>query len=245
MVPLSTLDISIGLAAIAIAAIAIYIFIKASGGTSKSEQREPGTTTAEKETILPSRSVSPVQSGDLKIPAVQRYLEPSDIDRARSSIRTLTIQRELLTMVLKRLFEAEDEGEITREERIRLSKGYEADLKQISEELKQSELIVTLNELETIRDDVMKKFEETLNNTQARIDSILKELKLGKKEAPAIAPPRRRRRPKREEKPPEEAEEEGEAAPAKPRSDVEARLEQLRMEVLKELEELEKLELET
>ncbi len=244
MAPLSTLDISIGLAAIAVAVIVIYIFIRASGGTSKPETGGPTERAEEKPTVLSPRPVSAVSG--FKAPETQRVIRPSDVERARSRLRTLTVQRELLTMVLKRLFEAEDEGEITRDERVSLSKGYEAELKGISEELKQSELVVTLHELESIRDDVLKKFEETLNNTQSKIDAVLKELKIEREEPPE-APPRRRRPPRREEKPEEEPEEEAEeeeAAPTKPRSEVEARLEQLRMEVLKELEELEKLELE-
>lgn len=245
------MDISIGVAAIAVAAIAIYLFVRASRGTSKTEVKEPATTTEGKETTAPPPSIVQVKEGGYKMPEVQRHLESSDVDRAKSSIRTLTIQRELLSMVLKRLFEAEDEGEITREERVSLSKGYEEEMKQIAEDLKQSELIVTLNELETIRDDILKKFEETLSNTQSRIDTVLKELKIERKkeeEAPEEPQKRRKRPVRREEKPPEEAAEEEEveeAAPSKPKSDVEAKLEQLRMEVLKELEELEKLELGT
>jgi hypothetical protein len=154
-------------------------------------------------------------------------------------------------MVLKRLFEAEDDGEVTREERVRLSSGYESELKGLSEDLKQAELVVSLHELESIRDDILKKFEETLNSTQTRIDSIIKELKIEEEKEEPAPPPRRRRVPERREEPPEEEEEaeeeaEEEEAPRarRPRSDVEEKLEQLRMEVLKELEELEKLELE-
>jgi hypothetical protein len=63
------------------------------------------------------------------------------------------------------------------------------------------------------------------------------------------APPRRRppakEKVEEEEEALEEAEDEEKPRAAKPRSDVEAKLEQLRNEVLKELEELDKLELET
>ncbi|MCW4036298.1 MAG: hypothetical protein NWE75_03815 [Candidatus Bathyarchaeota archaeon] len=242
----STLDILIGLAAVSVAAIAIYLFVRASGGTSKPESGKPSTKLDEREALKTTLPLSSRDSGEFKIPQAQRHLAQTDIEKARSSIRTLTLQREILSMVLKRLFDAEDEGEITGEERARLSKGYEDEMKQISEDLRQVELVVTLNELETIREDILKKFEETMNSTQAKIDSVLKELKLEREEAPQRAPPRRRRPAKKEEKPPEEEEEaeEGEERPERPRSDAEGRLEQLRMEVLKELEELEKLELE-
>ena len=246
MAPLSTVDIGVGLAAIAVAALAIYLFIRASSGSSEDERKRASILFDEEEHTRTPLSISAVESGDFSMPKAERYLRQPDVSRARSSIRTLALQREILSMVLKRLFEAEDEGEITREERIRLSKGYETELKQLSEELKQAELVMTLHELETIRDDILEKFEETLSSTQSKIDGILKELKI-EKEPPRREPPRRRRPAPREEALPEEEEaeeEEERAAPRRPRSDVEEKLEQLRMEVLKELEELEKLELE-
>jgi hypothetical protein len=240
MAPISTFDIIVGLSAVGVAAIAIYLFIRASSETSKAEPREEAET--EKEITPSPPSVVPFRKGNFQIPDVEHHLNQSEVERARSSIRTLTLQSELYSMMLKRLFEAEDDGEITREERLSLSKGYEADLKRISKDLKRSELIVSLHELENIRDDILRRFEDTLNSTQNRIDTILRELKLEeKKKAPPRAPSRRKPA-KKEEK--EEPEEEEKAKPPKPKSDVEAKLEQLRKEVLKELEELDKLELE-
>jgi hypothetical protein len=251
---LSQQDLLIGIGALAVSAFAIYMFVRASSSTKKPEEVE-----GEKAEEKPSPTAKPLSIadiGNMQIPRLERHLGQTEVERARSGIRTLTLQQELLSMILKRLFEAEDDGEITRDERVRLSKGYEGDLKRIEEELKQSQLIVTLNELEAVREDILKKFEETLNSTQARIDSILKELKIEapKEEPVEKAPPRRRRPPPRrtseepeeEEEGEEEAEEEEatEEARPRPKSEVETKLEELRKEVLKELEELEKLEIE-
>jgi len=241
MAPLSSTDLMVGIGALAVAAVAIYLFIRASGGEAK--KPEPEETVEEGTPLQPAPAA--VQRGRLQLPRVERHLRQSDVERARSNLRTLTLQRELLSMVLKRLFEAEDEGEITREERLRLSRGYEAEMKRLNEDLKRAELIVTLHELESIRDDVLKRFEATLNETQARIDAILKELKLEEpKKAPA-KPPRKRKKPEKKEEAEKEAEKEVEKPPPRRRkSDVEEKLEQLRKEVLKELEELERLEIE-
>jgi hypothetical protein len=244
----STTDIAVGLAAIVVTAISIYFFYRASSSPSDSEPGEEVTINVEDD-FLPK--IRPASSGEYKVPKLDKRLGTTDVERARSNIRTLTLKREILGLVLKRLFEAEDDNEVTREERVRLSRGYEVELRGLSEELKQSELIVTLDELETIRDDILKKFEATLNSTQSQIDQIMKELRIEEKK-PEAPPPTRRRPPRREEQlepEPEEGEEEPEEdekepqAP-RPRSDVEQKLEQLRMEVLKELEELEKLEME-
>ena len=243
MAPLSTLDIYVGLAAIVVAAGAIYFFLRASSNKPADQKSSKGEDDYIKSLLVETRS----DAGRYVSSTSQRHLKKSDINKAQSKIRTLTLQSELLSIVLKRLFEAEDEEEITREERISLSKGYEEDLKRISEELKRAEMVVTLHELETIRDDIVKKFEATLNSTQNQIDAILKELKIEKeREIPKL--PRERRIPEEREEEEdllEEEEEDVERPRArKPRSEVEERLDQLRSEVLKELEELDRLELE-
>jgi hypothetical protein len=247
------LDISVGLAAIAVAAVAVYFFLRASGESKSVEEAYEEKGLGEKEAISTS-SISPAREIDFQMPELNQHLNKSDVERAQSNIRTLTLQNEILGTVIKRLFEAEDEGEITGEERIRLSRGYEADLKKITEELKRSELVVSLHELETIREDILKKFEATLNSTQTRIDSILKELKLeDRKKTPPKGPSKIKTAAKKKEETIEELKEEDdeetedkevEKTRRKPRSEVEAKLEQLRKEVLKELEELEKLDIE-
>jgi hypothetical protein len=241
-------DISVGIAAVAVASIAIYLFMRASSGSRSEEKEEPSTFLEEEPSPSSYRATSGERSR-FQVPKTERHLKRSDLDKARSNIRTLTLQSELFSMMLKRLFEAEDEGEITREERVSLSRGYESDLKRVSEDLKRAELVVSLNELETIREDILKKFEATFNSTQTRIDAILKQLDIDvkKEEVKPRAPPRRRRPPAEkveEEEDIEEAEEEEKPREARPKSEVEAKLEQLRNEVLKELEELDKLELE-
>ena len=248
MAPLTTFDISVGLAAVAVAAIAIYLFMRASSG-SRSEEKEEPSTFLEEEPSPPLYRITSGERDRFQVPKTERHLKRSDLDKARSNIRTLTLQSELFSMMLKRLFEAEDEGEITREERLSLSRGYESDLKRVSEDLKRAELVVSLNELETIREDILKKFEATFNSTQNRIDAILKQLDIDvkKEEVKPRAPPRRIRPPveKAEEvEDIEEAEEEEKPRAPRPKSEVEAKLEQLRNEVLKELEELDKLDLE-
>lgn len=240
-------DITVGLAAVAVAAIAVYLFIRASSGSTGEEKEDIHQFL--RESAPSSYRVSSGKRDRIQIPSTQRHLKRTDLEKARSNIRTLTLQSELYSMMLKRLFEAEDDGEITRDERISLSKGYESDLKKIAEDLKRAELVVTLNELETIREDILKKFEATFNSTQTRIDAILKQLdiEVEKEEVAPKAPKRRKPVAEKVEEAEEEVEEKPEEEKKKtkePKSEVEAKLEQLRNEVLKELEELDKLELE-
>lgn len=244
-------DILIGLGAIAVGAFAIYMFIRATGGISPDDKGPSADEPQEAgEPVEPIRIGLDATKKVVKVPQIDRVAKGTEVEKARSTIRTLSLKQEITSMVMKRLFEAEDEEEITREERISLSKGYETEMKEIDEELKQAELIVSLNELEAIRSDIISQFEETLNDTQQRIDIIIKELGIQppKEEAPEAKtrPPRRRRpRPVKGEEPEEEEAEEEEGEPRRrSRQDVEERLDKLKKDVLKELEELDRLELE-
>lgn len=250
MAPQSTLDIYVGLAAIVVAGMAIYLFIKASGGTSGLRREKPRTD-PEKDYSSSSVREPRLGSRSYRTPTTRRSLKRTDIASAQSKIRTLSLQSELLSLILKRLFEAEDDGEITADERASLSRGYEGELRRANEELEQAELVVSLHELEAIREDIVTKFEATLNSTQSRIDAIMKELKIEARAERAekrtrVAPVEREEEEGEPEGEEEAGEEEAEARPRRrrPRSDVDARLEKLRGEVIKELEELDRLELE-
>ena len=253
MTPLYTLDIYVGLAAIVVAGMAIYLFIRASGGTSGLRREKPQTD--RERDYRPSSFREPrLGARSYRTPTTRRSLKRGDIDNAQSKIRTLTLQSELLSLIMKRLFEAEDDGEITADERATLSRGYESELRKANEELEQAELVVSLHELEAIREDIVKKFEATLNSTQTRIDTIMKELKIEARAERVERPIRRAPVQTEEEDEGEEPDEEEEAGEEeatarprrrRPRSDVDDRLEKLRGEVIKELEELDRLELET
>ena len=238
-------DLILGIGALAVATVAIYLFMRATGGTGGS-QRKPGS-----EPEPPK--VKADTSRRVKMPELERIAKRDQVSEARSKIRTLALQQEITTMVMKRLFEAEDNGEISREERERLSKDYEAEMNQVTEELNRAELIISLSELEEIRTDLIKQFQETLADTQSKIDMIIGELHIEPPKPPEPEPeekptptpkraPRRRTRPQPEEEAEEEEEEEEEEA--RGRDTVEDRLNKLKEDVLKELEELDRLELE-
>jgi hypothetical protein len=236
-----TTDLILGIAALAVAAVAIYMFTRATGGTGGNQRREP-----EPEPL----KVDVDRSSRVKVPELERIAKRDQVSEARSKIRTLALRQEIITMVMKRLFEAEDNGEISREERERLGKDYEAEMNQVTDELNRAELIVSLSELEEIRTDLIKQFQETLADTQSKIDMIIGELHIESPKPPEPEPEekptptprrasRRRPRPQTEEEPEEEEEEETGG-----RDTVEDRLNKLKEDVLKELEELDRLELE-
>jgi hypothetical protein len=244
-----TTDMILGIGALIVAAVAIIMFLRATEGAKKPKEDE--------EMSKPQSVVVNVARRRVNVPDLPSVTQRTQVDLARTQIRTLTLQQEILSMVMKRLFEAEDNGEINRAERERLSKGYEAEMQQVNEQLQKAELIVSLNELEEIRTNIIEQFQQTLTDTQSQIDLIIKELKIQQPEPEPEEPEptpkptstkKRRPRPQpQEEEPEEEPEEEGEDEDSEARGrreTVEDRLDKLKQDVLKELDELERLELE-
>ncbi|MBD3205304.1 hypothetical protein GF319_03035 [Candidatus Bathyarchaeota archaeon] len=258
-----TADLILGIGALGVAAVAIVMFLRATSDVSRKGKAKSSESQKTDQESLKLKIEA--EEGQLKVPKIESITERTQVEKARSKIRTLTLQQEILGMVMKRLFEAEDEGEISREERERLASNYDAEMKSVSDELRKAELIVSLNELEEIRSSIIHQFQETLNDTQIKIDMIIKELDIEKPEPSVedIKPKKKTTKRRREQrsKPvtkaePEEEKEEPEEADLideeiedeeeeSPRGDsVEDRLEKLKEDVLKELEELDRLELE-
>ena len=162
--------------------------------------------------------------------SVRRYSREEDARRASERLRVLEAEREALGQLIASLYEAEDYGRITHAERERIAKRYLERLKEVNEEIGRNRLIISLYELEKTRDELMRTFRQRIAETQRRINEIRSRLR--PTPVKPIPPT-----PARAEKP---AARKG--APKKPRLEEEVR--RLREEVLKELEELEKLELE-
>jgi hypothetical protein len=202
-------DMIVGIGALIVAAVAIFMFMRATDGVGKPRKRDDDDPSNSPVSLEPSRV------NVITLPAVAKR---SEVEKARSTIRTLTVHQEILGMVMKRLFEAEDEGEINKVERERLGKNYEVEM------------------------------QETLTDTQSKIDLIIRELNIQPiepeiKEEPKPQPKPRGTRPKPQPQP-EEPEVDDEDTSRRGRDTVEERLDKLKQDVLKELEELDRLELE-
>jgi len=223
-------DLAVGIAAVGAAAVAIGLFMRATRSGKKKV-----------ETPLPPAEEKPIFKEEILV--VSPVGKTTDVDRARKTLKIMTLERDALSMTISKFFEAEDEGEISREDRANLSKDYEDKVKNLSDKIRQTELVVGLYELEKIREEIVKRFDAKLNETNAKIDELRKELKLelpiGEEEKAPVK--------KAKEKAPEEEEEETEekTKQKKPKmSEIDEKIEKLRREVLRELEELERLEIE-
>ena len=94
----------------------------------------------------------------------------ADLERSRREMRTIMVERDLLSSAMMKLYEAETEGRITREEREMISKRYSDQIKDLQSKLKDVELVVEVGELEGLRNDLLALFEGKIQNIEARLE---------------------------------------------------------------------------
>jgi hypothetical protein len=100
----------------------------------------------------------------------------SDLERSKREMRTIMVERDLLSTALMKLYEAENDGRITREEREMISKRYSEQIKDLQSKLKDVELVVEVGELEGLRNDLVTLFEGKIQNIEGRLEAAKQRL---------------------------------------------------------------------
>jgi hypothetical protein len=93
-----------------------------------------------------------------------------EVEHSRREMRALMLERDLLSSALMKVYEAETEGRITKDEREMIAKRYSDQIKSMQDKLKDVELIVEVGELERLRDELLTLFREKIQNIEARLD---------------------------------------------------------------------------
>ncbi|MDE1857681.1 MAG: hypothetical protein KGI26_01250 [Thaumarchaeota archaeon] len=100
----------------------------------------------------------------------------TELDRSRREMRTIMVERDLLSSAMMKLYEAESEGRITREEREMISKRYSDQIKDLQAKMKDVELVVEVGELEGLRNELVTLFETKIQNIEVRLDAAKQRL---------------------------------------------------------------------
>ncbi len=165
-------------------------------------------------------------------------VSPDEVERSRREMRSLVLERDLLSSALMKVYEAETEGRITKEEREMIGKKYSDQIKAMQDKLKDVELIVEVGELEKLREELLTLFREKIQNIEARLDQA--------KDRLGVAAPEAVRKPV-----PSPKVEKGEELErvvqrrAKPEmTDSERRVREIRDEVMEALTKLEQIDIE-
>ena len=140
-------DPSIIIAIVIVAVVASGIVIYAMRKRGRKPEKPPEKSAVEAELSgLPFKISKSVQS--------------NDASKAKDELRTLDLEREILSDAIRRLYEAHAEGKITEEERERLAGTYKARMMTVKDAMAKDETVVALHELEGMQEDLMKLFSE-------------------------------------------------------------------------------------
>jgi len=165
----------------------------------------------------------------------ERSVTVDEAKRARDELKTLDLEREILSFAIRHLYEAHAEGKISEEERERLAHRYKSRMARIKETISRSESIVALHELEAMRGDLMKLFSERFDEVNVKIEEIRSRIGIKpvvEVPAPPPSPPvKEKRKVRRPPSPPTKTE-------------AEKRIEEIKAEVEKVLERLGQIEVE-
>lgn len=168
---------------------------------------------------------------------IERSVTEEDVTRAKNELRVLDIEKEILSYALTRLYEAETEGKLNVDERDSLASRYSKDLKRTEERLSRDEATIQLHDLEKTQTDLVKMFNEKFNEVNQKISEIRSRIGIAPK---VVKVPIAEAEEAEEIEKPEPSRPAVEAAP--PKTKAEERLEEIRAEVMKELERLEQME---
>jgi hypothetical protein len=168
---------------------------------------------------------------------LEQTITPEAMELARSDLRVLNLEREVVGYALKRLYESEGEGTITRTDHTTLLERYKGEMKRINQLIKRKEMTVKLSELESTQADLVQLFSRKFDELTQTIEDM--RVSLG-------APPGGVNHPPPEEVVAPPLVEPGEEPPedANHQSGATSKILVIQEEVLKVLERLEQIEIE-
>jgi hypothetical protein len=198
------------------------------------------------------KKVEPNLDSDLKgYPfRISKSVPVEDASNAKEELRTLDLEREILSDAIRRLYEAHAEGKITEQERERMAQSYKARMMTVKDAITKDESVVALHELEGMQHDLMKLFSERFDDLSKKIEELRERTDLQPiKEVTIIPKSLTTETSVPEEKPTdEEKAKRKRRAPAtkpNPKTEAERRIEEIRAEVEKVLDKLGQMEIES
>jgi hypothetical protein len=125
------------------------------------------------------------RSGQAKVQVVQRdssgqlrkkSVTVEELEASKREMRTLILERDLLSAALTKVYEAESDGQITRDERETIARRYSSQIRDFEAKLRDKELVVEVGELEGLRDELVSLFREKIQNIESRLDQAKERL---------------------------------------------------------------------
>ncbi len=127
-------------------------------------------------------------------PFLTRGATQAEVEAARRELRVLRMEKEYLSGALTRVYEAEVQGRITKDEMQYLSQKYRGEMEGLDERLSKAQAVVDVADLENAREELLS----LVNSKVAQIDAKLKGLKV--KVGPELPPLEKALEPLKEER---------------------------------------------
>ena len=186
--------------------------------------------------------VEEIENNETPTPPLKavKSVPSSQVNQAKEDLRILSLEKEIVGFALTRLYEAEADGKITKDDQVKLLEKYGTEMKQLDKQITSKEMIVKLYELEGTQSELIQLFNNRLEEINREIKTIRGFLELEPMEET----------PLEEVKPstPTSVKEQSEKKPPRkmspPKNEAEQKLEAIQDEVLKVLERLEQIETE-
>jgi hypothetical protein len=102
--------------------------------------------------------------------ANQRLIPKDQLEKSKRELRTLLLEKELVSGALTRLYEAEAAKEITKDEREMLALKYREELKSLDSKIVGIDAFIEVGDLETLRDQLLRLVSEKIDAIERRIE---------------------------------------------------------------------------
>jgi len=119
---------------------------------------------------------------------VWKSIPSESAKEAGELLRTLGLEREILSDAIRRLYEAHAEGIISEEEREQLAKRYKSRMMKIRDAITEKESIMALHELEIMQEDLSKLFNDRFEELSNKIEVLRSQVSIETEENISLIP---------------------------------------------------------
>ena len=167
-----------------------------------------------------------------------------DIEKIKSELRIMNIEKEIVGYALTRLYEAEAEEKLNNNNRLLALDKYKSEMQRLDQEIEKKHMIVKLHDLEETKTELMEMFHTKLEEIGNKIENIKVTLGFSTLETEKTANKFISQPSETLLKRENNEEETSTTSNVRTKSEAEERIETIQEEVLKVLERLEQIETE-
>ncbi|MCL4517571.1 MAG: hypothetical protein M1587_00050 [Thaumarchaeota archaeon] len=155
-IALAAASVAVGVGA---GSVIVYFSMKRRA-TNQLQETKPQASEVSSAEILPA-------SEDRK----ENIVPKEQLEKGKRELRTLLLEKELVSAALTRLYEAEIAREITREERELLGAKYKTELGSLDDRISKLDALIQIGDLETLRDQLVRLVNQKMDSIDRRIES--------------------------------------------------------------------------